>query len=416
MADDQIRPRLPKHLEPFIEKLKDLSHNELQLIFNSNPQIKENTEIKEDQNGIHIKYLGGEPITSKEQAIEYFKIDTKKYHVVGFQCKSWTTTMKISKDKKDEDGRAIKDETPVQVINYGVTLNLKKKPTELVIDYKVKPIKVKKLKGKQNCVVPLSDFHIGAYVGELLKTKDFSFDILCGYLETIADEINSCEYENVYLMLLGDFIESFTGLNHINSWKGLHKGSYGMGAVILAHEVLSKHLYSRIVNLAAVDFVTGNHDRITSNNSEDVNGEVGKMLHYLFTKDYSDVENTYSDLLVKREVDGIGYLATHGHLGLSKKDTGKIIQDYGFKDVDYHVVLQGHKHTREVKKHFKKIIAKYEDVDVVQHDSLDYRKVTVPPLFTGNFYSESLGFTSTAGYTKLWKNEYGRLNHLDVTI
>lgn len=411
MGEYRYRPDLPQYYEQFIDKLRDLSESEVNALF-SDGDFNEKTEVREDENGIHIRYLGGKPITSKEQAIEFFEIDTKKYEVVGFQCKSWTTTMKIKKEL--EDGKTV--EEPVQAINYGVTLVLKKKPTELKIDYKVKPRKIKTVNGKLNCIVPLADFHIGAYVGELLKTKDFNFNVICSYLNEIAESINKDGYANVHLMMLGDFIESFTGLNHINTWKGLHKGSYGMGAVILAHEVLSEHLFSKINNLKTVDFVSGNHDRITSNNNEDVQGEVGKMLHYLFKKDFKDIESEYSDLLIRREIDGIGYLGTHGHLGLSKKDTGKIVQDYGFQNAKYHVVVQGHTHAREVKKHFKKIIAKYEDVSVVQHDSLDYRRIVVPPLFTGNFYSESLGFTSTAGFTKIWKNEYGQLNHLDITI
>ncbi|MGV6830308.1 MAG: hypothetical protein ACWA5P_01940 [bacterium] len=412
MQDEQIRPRLPKHLEPFIDRLKDITPEEANLIFNGDKNLSSKTDIVENENGITIKYHGGKPIRSKQEAIDYFEIDTNLYEVVSFECKSWTTAMKLKRE--DSEGSTI--EEPHQVVNYGINLRLKKKPSELnLANYKIKPKRVKKQKGKGNVVACLSDFHIGAYVGDLLKTKTFSFDVICGYLEAIAENINTDYFENVHVMLLGDFIESFTGLNHINSWKGLHKGSYGMGAVILAHEILCEHLYSKIHNIASVDFVSGNHDRITSNNSEDVNGEVGKMLHYLFNKEY-DIDNTYSDILIKRKVDNIGFLGTHGHLGLSKKDTGKIVQDYGFNDADYHFVVQGHKHAREGKRHLKKSLAKYEDIDVVLHDSLDYRKVVVSPLFTGNFYSESLGYTSTAGFSKFWKNEFGQINHLDITL
>jgi hypothetical protein len=140
------------------------------------------------------------------------------------------------------------------------------------------------------------------------------------------------------------------------------------------------------------------------------------MLYYLFKKDFPTIESEFSSLVIRRKLDNIGYIGTHGHLGLSKKDTGKIVQDYGFADAEYHVVMQGHYHARESLKSMKKKIAVYEDIKVIQHDSLNYRKITVPPLFTGNFYSESLGYTSTAGGTILFKNKYNRLTHEDITL
>lgn len=374
---------------------------------NNQRQATEETERIENGNDIKLIYKGGKPLTSKQAAIDFFKIDTDVYEVPQFRCNSWTTTMKLD------------DVQPIQVVNYGVELKLAKKAIELSLP-EVKVTKRKLAYNKQSKlnwgVVPLSDFHSGAYVGDLIKTKDFSFDVLCKYLQQIATEVNEYGFNKVYIPMLGDFIESFTGLNHINSWKGLHKGSYGMNAVILAHEILSEHLYSRINNLEIVDFVAGNHDRITSNSNEDVFGEVTNMLQYLFKKDYPSIESDVSSLVIRRKLDGIGYIGTHGHLGLAKKDTGKIVQDYGFSDAEYHVVLQGHYHSRETLKAFKKKIAVYNDVKVVQHDSLDYRKITVTPLFTGNFYSESLGFTSTAGAEILFKNKYNKLNHINLMV
>jgi len=373
----------------------------------SNDTTKETTERIEDDNGIKLLYKGGKPLQSKEDAIAYFEIDTDLYEIPTFRCNSWTTTMKL--DNKQ----------PIQVINYGVELKLAKKATEIALP-NLQITKRKLSKSTTHTlnwgVAPLSDFHLGAYVGDLLKTQDFSFDIACKYLQEIATEINSYGFKKVYIPLLGDFIESFTGLNHINSWKGLHKGSYGMNAVILAHEILSEHLYTRVNNLEIVDFAAGNHDRITSDNKDDVFGEVANMLHYLFEKDFPTIESNFSSLLIKRKLDGIGYLGSHGHLGLAKKDTGKIVQDYGFADAEYHVVLLGHYHARETVRTMKKKIATYEDIKVVQHDSMDYRKITVSPLFTGNFYSESLGFSSTAGGEILFKNKHKKLTHVNLTL
>ena len=155
----------------------------------------EETERFEDDNGIRLIYKGGKPLTSKEEAIDFFKIDTNAYAIPKFRCNSWTTTMKID------------DTQPVQVVNYGVELFLEKKATEISLP-NLTITKRKLLKSEETKlhwgITPLSDFHAGAYVGDLINTKDFSFDVLCKYLQQIACEINEKQFENVYLPMLGD--------------------------------------------------------------------------------------------------------------------------------------------------------------------------------------------------------------------
>ena len=137
------------------------------------PPVDE-TEVIEDDNGIKLIYKGGKPLTSKAAAIKFFKIDTKEYEVEKFVCKSWPTTMKID------------DTQPVQVMNYGVTLHCLKKASEIALPQ----LKITKrnLVKSTDCelnwgITPLSDFHLGAYVGDLIKTKNFSFDIISKYLQ-----------------------------------------------------------------------------------------------------------------------------------------------------------------------------------------------------------------------------------------
>lgn len=372
------------------------------------------TENLEDDSGVTLKYLGGKPLESKEDAIKHFNIDLEKYTIERFECKSWSVGMKVKRAGK-ANGFDV-----VQVQNYGLSLKLLKTAEEIAwknIKYKKRKVSTSQRTKLGWGIIPLADFHSGAFVADLQRTKDYNMSIMTGYLEEIAVEVNSKGYKKVYLPLLGDFIESFTGLSHINSWKGLDKDSYGMNSLFMTHELLCKHLYSKINNLAMVDFIPGNHDRVTSNNKEDTKGEVAYALQYLFNKDYgTTIESKVWLAVGSRTLDGINYLSMHGHLGLSKKDTGKIIQDYGDSSAEYHVVLSAHFHSREVKKTFKKKVAVYEDVLVVQHDSLNYRKITVAPLFTGNLYSEQLGFSSTAGMCHLYKDLRNRLRHEDVMI
>lgn len=282
----------------------------------------------------------------------------------------------------------------------------KRKPTNF---------KLKKNKALKNVgVFMLGDFHLGAYVGDLLKTPDFNYNVISEKLQEVARTINSHKYKEVHLFLVGDFIESFSGLNHINSWKGLQKGAYGMKSVILAHEILSEHLYSKITNFKYCGFISGNHDRISSAKDEDQEGQVAMMMEYLFKKDFK-VKSEWSALLISKVIDNIGYVVTHGHLGISSKEISKVIFDYGFQG-KYNVFAKAHKHTRETKKTFKHSLIKYGDIEYVTLDSSDYRAVTIPPLFTGNFFSESLGFSTTAGMSHFYNNGRDKITYIDYSV
>jgi hypothetical protein len=44
------------------------------------------------------------------------------------------------------------------------------------------------------------------------------------------------------------------------------------------------------------------------------------------------------------------------------------------------------------------------------------RRLTLKPFFTGNYYSETLGYNTNAGYSIIWANNKGRPKMLDNTI
>jgi hypothetical protein len=45
-----------------------------------------------------------------------------------------------------------------------------------------------------------------------------------------------------------------------------------------------------------------------------------------------------------------------------------------------------------------KAIKETKEITTISGDSVDQRKVVCPSFFTGNFYSEALGFTSQSGF------------------
>lgn len=301
-------------------------------------------------------------------------------------------------------------------IRYDKTVGFTPEELKAELDNRVfKRFTIKKGNGSGIGVAMIGDFHLGAYVGDLLKTPDFNYSVACSYLERIANIINEKKLKEVYLFCNGDFIESFTGLNHMNSWKGLHKGAYGVKAIKLAHEILSQYLFSNIKNLSYVGFISGNHDRTTSKKDEDQFGEVAEMLQYLFEKDFKNVDSEHNAMLISKEIDGINYVVTHGHLGISNREVTKVLFDYGKQGV-YNIFAKAHKHTRETIKSLRLKKIKYHNIDYVQLDSLDYKAVTIPPLFTGNFYSESLGFSSNAGFDFFENNGRGKANHFSYSI
>jgi len=239
-------------------------------------------------------------------------------------------------------------------------------------------------------VVSIADLHIGAKISDLIKTPDFSIDILIDYLSQVADIINKQCFSEVHLSILGDIIESFTGLNHLNVWKNLEYKAWGSNAVIISCEILSKFL-SQITNLHFVYIVSGNHDRTTSNSKEDTEGGVAQLVHYFLSQKFTSINFEWDPMLLSKEIDGLCYIFTHGHHNFVKGNVGDICFKYG-KQGMYNILLSGHLHVRSKKNN------NFSKEDSILEDNSDYRALKCPPLFTGNFYSESNSWTSTAGF------------------
>lgn len=249
-------------------------------------------------------------------------------------------------------------------------------------------------------VVNLADLHIGAKVFNLQATRDYDIEIVKKYLDIAADKINSYKAKEVHINLLGDLIESFSGLNHINSWQSIDYGMWGAKIIQTAFEIL-EHFFSKINNLKAINAVGGNHDRSTSSNKEDVTAEIASTIMYFFERIYGgeiDVRYKYDVLSV--EIEGINYILTHGHLGLAKNKNmaEKLIIDYG-DSTKYTVILSGHLHNREIRV-----------------DRAKYRWYVCPPIFTGNRYSKDEGWNGTPGVLLIRANDFGTVDVTDYTF
>jgi predicted phosphodiesterase len=386
----------------------NISHRTLRRRF-SQTENKMNTELDRvsiieelDKNTKEFNYTGEKSLTSKEDAVKFFKIDLSKEEIYKSIFNSWDVTL------KDKSGNSVKR------TNYQVKLfarPIEKKISTEDIEKVISKVNFEKYKNFNNSatgigVACITDIHVGEATNVskgLVNTKEFNSEILIDYLAKIAQDINNKNKKEVHVAILGDIISSFTGLNHVNSWQELEM--YGSNALISAYKILSNFLHS-IKNVKRVYIVTGNHDRSTSNKEEDKLGNVTSIVSFMLSKEFDVL---FKPLVVSQVIDDISYVFTHGHFGISKQLLAKIILDYGNQNY-YNVVCQGHLHSRQSKKEFFR-------QEYTHMDSVNYRGITVAPVFTGNFYAESFGWTSSSGYSFLEANHNkSNINHFDISI
>lgn len=258
-------------------------------------------------------------------------------------------------------------------------------------------------------VVKIADLHLGSYVDNLIRTKDFSIDILCQKLKETAQEINKMGYSKVHVHILGDILESFTAKSHANTWKGLDKKMAGAEAVKLSVKVLNEYLLNNIENLGEVKIVAGNHDRITSDNKDDVQGEAANMIAWGLELLGYNVE--FNPLVITHIVDNICHILTHGHHGISKKTTKQLCWDYGIKG-KFNLICEGHLHSIIQ----RLSVVQRDSFKTVTDDAVDHRRMNCPSYFTGNFFSESLGYTSESGFLIVEDNGKGVPNVFNYAV
>lgn len=257
-------------------------------------------------------------------------------------------------------------------------------------------------------VLKWADLHFGAHIRNLVLTKDYDVDILESGLNESVDEMNSFQFKKAHVHINGDLIESFSGLNHINSWMSMDKDLIGSKAVILCSELLDRVL-QRIDNLGCIKIVAGNHDRLSKANDEDVKGGAAELIAWgLKLKGYNVDFHPY---ITTHLVDGINHINLHGDKGISKRNTKDIIWDYGIKGV-FNFVFEAHLHSL-----FQKLSATQRDkFNVIKDDSVDHRRMHLQSFFTGNYYSETLNFNSNGGYAIVWDNGKGKPKVLNSCV
>lgn len=378
-------------------------------------ESKDRTEWKQSEDSAVWSYSGERSIKTIEDAISFAEIDLDKWRVIGAEFNAWDVTMKLKGGTY---------ERPVKRTNYQVKLKLEPimfvesveldeflDKVEESLDERKKKITPKKINNKgKSAVVPLADLHIGAFIRNLLKTQNYDVETCVSMLDEVVEEVNAQRYGKVYISIVGDIIESFTGKNHENNFMSIGYGMTGFTLFNTAYDILENFL-SRINNLAGIWIVSGNHDRYSASNKEDVRGGVAQGLAKFIDK-FFDVPVRYNPLVISEKVGNVNYITTHGHHGIAKKTPEKIILDYGDQSC-YNVIIKAHDHTR--RKQRKNEYIDRDIVDQIENDSKSFIMLTCPPIYSGNFYSESNGWTSNPGFLQLVE-KHGRVKIIDEPL
>src|SRR5690625_333132 len=253
---------------------------------------------------------------------------------------------------------------------------------------KIEPTEPTSVDSEKPVVVAIADLHCGAFTKDLKLVPDYNVHELKNRLERVSDVINSTS-RPTHLKILGDLIESFTGKNHKDTWKGIHM--HGMEVALTIYDVLLEFL-QKTPYINTVDIISGNHDRITEANNDDSQGQVAYMVAGLLQRHYPAVKTNYDPLILVNEYDGVCYIDMHGDKPISRRKGSQLAFDYGRQGM-YNVIFVAHKHTEEV-----------------IEASTKHRVQRVPAIIPGDRYSEGLGEHSASGFLMCEANDVGTID------
>lgn len=237
-------------------------------------------------------------------------------------------------------------------------------------------------------VCAIADLHIGGFSEEQVLVPDFNSDVVRDRLDVVASRLNALD-SPVHLKILGDFIESFTGKNHGDTWKQIE--AHGMEVSLMAFDIIREFIL-KLHNLVDIEIIGGNHDRISKNYGEDKEGQVAYLIAGLLQRFFNGLHVEFNPLLLSSVHDNICYIITHGDKNITKKKPTDIILEYGKQDM-YNVLLSAHKHEEEVKGVTTK-----------------FRSHRIPPICGPNEYSIQIGYRGNPGFVIVDANDFGSVD------
>lgn len=371
-----------------------LNFSQTEIINKYNLQVWEWTSIKNTlwlfkKSNIFSPYtVEHTPKDELEQMIRE-KMD-KLFKNIGYQVEQQYNKALLKKYKQ-----TIKTETQKQLELQTMVAEL----SDLIPECKVEPIKLEySAKNDKVLNVFLFDIHFGAENALDKKLPIYNVELTTAYLNKISQLVNQAKASEVHIFFGGDQIESFTGLNHMDSWKGVQKGYHGANLVIECYKSLVTFI-SQIANVTKIYAVPGNHDRASDRKEVDGEGFIARIIFELVSQAFkNEIDVIYDDRLVSQSIDGINYIMSHGHLKLTDINPAELILEYGVPG-QYNILVSGHWHERRIKK-----------------DSKNFRQIVCPSLFPGNNYSVNLGYSTQPGFITVENNGDGKPIVIDYSL
>lgn len=234
--------------------------------------------------------------------------------------------------------------------------------------------------------IHIFDLHYGAENPKDIKgIVPFSPKVAKASFAAIAQRVNGLKAKKVHLFFGGDLIETFTGMNHPDSWKGIAAGHFGAHLVFETYQAIVNFAL-QINNLSTIVGVSGNHDRAASSNKEEDEGFIAEIIFKFIEISLPDVEVKFDRYIMVHKVDGICHIMNHGHFKLANVTPANLILEYG--DVScFNLLTSGHWHERQVKE-----------------DHRLFRQIVCPSILPGNMYSRKSGYSTSPGYLIVYRD------------
>ena len=229
----------------------------------------------------------------------------------------------------------------------------------------------------------ITDIHAGSKAEKMLITEDWSIDILEEKMDRVAMLINSEGAAKNHLNFLGDLVETISGVNHPDSWKLVQDGHFGSKAIIFAYELIARFI-AKVNNVASVNGVGGNHDRLQAPNALADTGATD-LVFYFLEKHLagSPIEVNYHPVVLAFAREKYGVILGHGDKNIHRRPLADQVLLFAVDKSQFIFVNLGHLHTFIVK------------------DSQHIGRVTTnPSIITGNPYSDvTIGKSDKSGVT-----------------
>lgn len=238
--------------------------------------------------------------------------------------------------------------------------------------------------------VQVTDLHGGSKAEKMKITEDWSIAKLEEKLSRTAKLINSHRAKKVHLNLLGDLVETVSGINHPDSWKLIEDGHFGAKAIIETKNIIIRFI-NQINNLVSINGVGGNHDRLQASNKLADTGATD-LIFALLKESFinTDVVINYDPVLLSLDRDKYGEILCHGDKGLHKRSLEYLILKFAVDKNKFQFINAGHWHSLQIK----------------NNDSQEIGRRTVfPSIITGNYYSDvEIGKADKSGFGVLGVN------------